>query len=191
MTEAHLFLYHFLSRVTEDAYDRIYREDESAFTGAVIGEINGIIRDMGYVPQNEYFRIDAVGWVSRWQEIAAEAASVGLRPHLWDLQIAVEHENDRTDWTDELIKLMHIRCPLKVIIGYNHCDCREAPETEKLAAAARWMQRIRALPQEDEEYLILLGNCAAKYDRTIRYTSFGYRGYLYHHRDRMFRRCME
>ena len=179
MTDAERFFSLFRERVTEARYDRIYRTAEAAFTEAVTEEINGIIRDMGYTAQNEYFRIDAVGWVSRWQEIAGEAAALGMNPHLWDLKIAVEHENNKRDWTDELIKLIHVRCPLKVVIGYSHCDCRGEAETARLAAAAGWMQQVQAFRPEEEAYLLILGNGAAKYDRNRTYSDFGYRGYLY------------
>ncbi|WP_156036275.1 hypothetical protein [Butyrivibrio sp. AE3004] len=28
--------------------------------------------------------------------------------------MVIEHKNDISDWTDEVIKLVHIKCPLKV-----------------------------------------------------------------------------
>ena len=78
--------------------------------------------------QHEYFRIDVVGWQSKSATVKGEAFKQGLMPHLWNLKIAVEHENSLSDWTDEVIKLVHVKCPLKVVIGYNHCDMRDGDE---------------------------------------------------------------
>lgn len=183
------FLAKFCERVTEDKYGDIYKYDLPRFTAAVTEEIRQMIEGAGLAAQKEYFRIDVVGWQSRWEDVAAEAAVVGLNPHLWDLKIAVEHENDRADWTDELIKLLHIRCPLKVVIGYNHCDCREDLERDKLACAAGWMQLVEAFDgAAREEYLIILGNCAPRGRDVPGYERFDYRGYLWDRGQREFRR---
>ena len=91
-------------------------------------------------PQHEYFRIDTVGWVSQYERMSEEAKELDLNAHLWDLKIAVEHENSVKDWTDEIIKLIHIKCPLKVVIGYNYCKERGFTDQKKLDFIARWMQ---------------------------------------------------
>ena len=36
----------------------------------------------------------------------------------WDLDIAIEHENNPNSWEDELTKLLHINCGLRVLIAY-------------------------------------------------------------------------
>lgn len=171
------------------AFLYIYQKDEKTFTELVNKTlIHEIVENSGLSAQHEYFRIDTVGWDGRYLELDEKRAKeVGLNRHLWDLKIAVEHENDKKDWLDEVIKLVHIRCPLKVIIGYNHCDQRGEPEREKLAYAAKCMQMVNAFNTADrEEYLIILGN--AKGSNGESYTNFDYRGYLYNHDKRQFER---
>ena len=46
---------------------------------------------------------------------------------------------------DEVIKLTHIRCPLKVIIAYNYFDERPEGDIEKLNYVARWMTSITVI----------------------------------------------
>lgn len=136
--------------------------------------------------QNEYFRIDVVGWQSKGASVAKEAKKHGLNPHLWNLKIAVEHENSPGDWTDEVIKLIHVKCPLKVVIGYNYCDRRDdndESDIEKLKCVAGWMQQVDAFKMsEEEEYLVILGNAKGK----ELYTEFDYRGYVYDYQKRGF-----
>ena len=118
----------------------IYYGDAAKFTSAVTQTINQIIKSANLIPENEYYRIDIIGWKYQNNDAKPEAKSAELNWHQWDLEIAVEHENNPVDWTDELTKLIHIRCTLKVIIGYNYWDCREELEQKKLAYAAKWMQ---------------------------------------------------
>ncbi|MGN0635411.1 MAG: hypothetical protein ACI4I5_04235 [Acutalibacteraceae bacterium] len=149
--------------------------------------IPNIIKNAGYECIFEYYRVDCAGWLDRKGEIEAEAKALNIQAHLWDLMIAVEHENNKADWTDEIIKLMHLRCPLKVVIGYVPCDKREQ-DTEKLNTVAGWMRRLRAYDaQANEEFLIILGNAAAK-DSQEEYKEFDYRGYLYNSITRKFQR---
>lgn len=139
--------------------------------------IKKIISDAGMKTQNEYFRIDTVGWVSQYERMEKEAKELNLNAHLWDLKIAVEHENSKKDWTDEVIKLIHIKCPLKVVIGYNYCDERDTLDKKKLDFIARWMQEVSAMNTgTTEEYLIIFGNCK---HNGADYSVFDYRGYLY------------
>lgn len=163
------------------SYWEIYKTDEPAYTELVNKHIvHGIVKRAGYEPQHEYFRVDTIGWVDAGYRKMEDARRVGLNRHLWDLMIAVEHENSKTDWLDELIKLEHLRCPLKVVIGYNYCDMRGSEETEKLNVAARWMKEIGAYDANSkEEYLIILGNGEAKKNKAMEYEEFDYRAYLY------------
>ena len=178
MFDSKWFFTRFSDQVSQIPMD-VYKHDATGFTKQVTAVVNEIIKKMDCLVQNEYYRIDASGWTDKKQSIQVEANLVGLNAHLWDLQIAVEHENDVRDWTDELIKLVHIRCPLKVLIGYNYCDQRGALEQQRLACAAAWMQQVKAFDAHaQEEYLIILGNAAAR-DANCDYKSFDYRGYLF------------
>ena len=180
--DAKWFFRKYTEKITWEKYAEAYRHD-SEFTPLVTAAINEIIEDgTGWQHQNEYFRIDIVGWESHYETIKPEANEARLNAHLWNLEIAVEHENNKQDWTDELIKLMQIRCPLKVIIGYNYYDDREENECRKLGIAAKMLQATDAyqsIARDQEEILLILGNgCSRKTGRSD-YTSFDYRGYLY------------
>lgn len=164
-------------------YKKIYRECESAFTELVNkGIVDRIIEsEDGLIPQHEYLRIDSIGYKHRYTEISEEEArEVGLNRHFWELAIAVEHENSKHDWMDEVIKLLHVRCPLKVVISYNYCDCREEMEINKLGFIAKYMKKwLENYPNDKEEYLIIIGNSAPKNRNSIGYEIFDYRGYEY------------
>lgn len=167
----------------------LYRNNEPAYTELVNKYIvHKIIKDAGMTPQHEYFRIDTVGWITRYQEMSEEAHKLDLSAHLWDLEIAVEHENSKQDWTDEVIKLIHVKCPLKVVISYSCCDERDTTEWEKLDFIARWVQEVKALAKgNDEEYLFIFGNCFDSKTKAD-YDTFDYRGYLYNRQTRHFDR---
>lgn len=163
-------------------YFEVYKKDAD-FTELVNKHIiDSIVKTAGYTPQHEYFRIDTVGWVSHYEDMKADSEKEGLKvnAHLWDLKIAVEHENSKVDWSDEVMKLIHVKCPLKVVIGYSYSDERGEMERRKLDFVAKWMQSIDALQKgTDEEYLIILGNGCNHKTGVSDYTDFDYVGYLY------------
>ncbi len=133
------FFTEYKKRVNAETVGMNIYQDNKAFTELinkrVIPEIIESQSKPTLTAQNEYFRIDTVGWISRWDDVKDEAKRMGLNPHLWDLKVAVEHENSSSDWTDEVIKLIHVKCPLKVIIGYNNSDKRGEEELEKIGIA--------------------------------------------------------
>ncbi len=168
----------------------IYKKD-AEFTPVVTKIIEKIIQEAGYTSQREYFRIDVVGWVSRYKDMEADARDKKLKvdAHVWDLKIAVEHENSKSDWSDEVMKLIHVKCPLKVIIGYSYSNERGEIERKKLDFVAKWMQEIDALNKgTDEQYLIILGNGCNRKGWASDYTEFGYVGYLYNWDEKRFER---
>lgn len=169
----------------------LYRNNEPAYTELVNKYIiHKIIKDAGMTAQHEYFRIDTVGWITQYEKMqkAAQDSQLKLSAHLWVLEIAVEHENSKQDWTDEVIKLIHVKCPLKVVISYNYCDERDTTEWEKLAFIAHWMQEVKAFAKgSDEEYLLIFGNCYNPKTKAD-YDTFDYRGYLYNRQTRRFDR---
>ena len=170
-------------------YLQVYMTDQVAYTELVNKLIiHGILRRGGYKVQHEYFRVDTIGWQDAGRNSGDDTHSYGLNRHFWDLLAAVEHENDEADWADELIKLAHLRCPLKVVVGYNYCDCRQE-DMARLRLAAGWLKGIRAYdPSSREEYLVILGNCRAKDLHNPGYSSFDYRGYVYNYESESFER---
>ena len=142
------------------------------FTDFIISQINCIIEKQGLKSQNEYFRIDSMGYKSRWGELGKKS---GFNPHLWDLEIAVEHENDSKDWLDEVIKLAHICCSLRVVIGYVSCKNREK-DMELLNYAAEALKKLNCIDNIlNGEFLVVLGNCDTE-ERTENY--FNYKAYV-------------
>ena len=143
-----------------------------SFTEFIIAQINKIIASQGLQPQNEYFRIDSMGYQSRWRELNKKTS---FNPHLWDLEIAVEHENDPKDWLDEVIKLAHICCPLRVVIGYAPCTKRHK-DMELLDYAAKALKKLNCLDNALKgEFLIILGNCQTQ-NKVENY--FNYKAYV-------------
>ena len=83
--------------------------------------------------------------------------------------------------------MIHIKCPLKVVICYNYCNEREAEEYKKLQFVADWMKEIEAINKGiDEEYLIIIGNGCNSRTGKSDYIDFGYKGYIYDHQNNKF-----
>ncbi len=159
----------------------IYRSNTD-YTKMITRILNDMVDKAGYTHQNEYFRIDVIGWVGHAEEMENDPdyEKVAINPHFWDLKVAIEHENSKADWSDEVFKLIHVKCLLKVIIGYSPWNQRGAEEDNKLSFIARWMNKVDAFKNDDnEEYLIILGNAKGKGRGVGDYDSFDYRGYLY------------
>lgn len=180
MATAHDFFAHFKAKTSHEEMMPLYRKGGSRFTEAIIKIIEEVIEDVfQYDHGREYYRIDVSGWSNRKEEITEDISHLGMAKHLWDLKIAVEHENDLDDWTDELIKLAHVKCPLKVIVGYSPCDQREEDERGKLMCAAAWLKKLKVYDTfKEEELLLILGNSSPKC-KGLNYESFDYRGYIY------------
>lgn len=177
---ANWFFHEFKSKVCERDYGLAYR-DNKIFTKKVTEAINEIIDKTGELKsQNEYFRIDITAYKSLSMTNEADN-SIGMYPYLWDMMIAVEHENNEKDWSYEISKLTHVRCPLKVVIAYNHYDERET-DMQKLDFAAKILQKsstYKSMENDGEEWLVIIGNCRSRKNKDGNYTSFDYRGYVY------------
>lgn len=157
-----------------DCYNR-----NTAFTNFIIERINKIIESMGYMSQNEYLRIDAIGYTTKKENLEPLP---GLNAHLWDLQIAVEHENDPKDWLDEVVKLSHICCPLRVIIGYVPAECRNTEE-DRLEYASKILQQLQCKDNlRFREFMVVLGNSGVKTENDY----FNYKAYVLNHETFMF-----
>lgn len=144
----------------------------TAFTSFAIQRINDIIREKGYTSQNEYYRIDAMGYTNRWEAMEKSSA---LSPHLWDLEIAVEHENSSKDWLDEVVKLAHICCPLRVVIGYVPRSQRERGDETRLAYAADALGQLKCRDNlRSGEFMVILGNSgtAGNEERFFNYKAY-------------------
>jgi len=143
-----------------------------------------------YETNDEYFRIDKIGWTASshpdWGSTSSfkQAAPGLVNERCWDLDVAVEYENDPADWTDEVIKLCHIKCGLKVVIGYANYNDRESKDgksdDDKLRLVAKCMRMLEyGQLGAEEEFLIILGNCGKKsydnIDEDIRFIPYEYK----------------
>jgi hypothetical protein len=86
--------------------------------------------------------------------------------------VAIEHENDRTGFETEVIKLLSVRCPLKVGITYSLYS-EEAQVPGRLQEILTYIrvdfERIRSVVEEESrtEYLFLVGVELRKPEREI------------------------
>jgi len=109
---------------------------------------------------NEYFRVDIIGWSGSGKENKSNVLNKehDVYEYYWNLDIAVEYENDSKLWLDEVIKLCHIKCGLKVVIGYAHFKKRN-DDIKKLELASANIKNLKyAKLTKDENFLIILGN---------------------------------
>ena len=71
-----------------------------------INQAKGVVGVNTYYTQKEYYRIDLIGWEQKkdnnYYEINNDLG-YQLNKHAWNFDIAVEHENDEKDWSDEVI----------------------------------------------------------------------------------------
>ena len=146
------------------------------FTRFIIKKINRLLKKFyGFNTQKEYFRIDAIGWTAKADTII-DTPGVSLKHHLWDLEVAVEHENDKKDWMDEVVKLAHLACPLRVVIGYIPWYRRESDEMY-LDHVSKWLQDLQCRDNMQRgEFLIILGNCDTEREKDRFYN---YKGYIF------------
>ena len=176
---ARAFYADFLKKTNEISMD-IYKYKNKQYSKIITENLETILKDYGLEVNKEYYRIDVLGWKSRKDDELVNVKPKDLCLHLWKPIVAIEHENNHTDWTDELTKLLFINCPLKVIIGYNHCDKRddfEIGDEKKLEYAAKVISRLAPNDNSKSEFLIIFGNCWG-IDCGSNYEKKDYRGYL-------------
>jgi hypothetical protein len=141
--------------------------DTAAFTEAILEKLETVIEEDGCRIEREYFRVDLISYRSHVK--ANEALQGGLKRYAWDLVTAVEHENDRRLWMDEVVKLAHIACELRVVIGYLPLHDTHAHE-EYLEKIAEELYGIKAWQATKDcgEFMILIGDCKLAHDEEER-----------------------
>lgn len=123
--------------------------------------------------EREYFRIDLIGYESN---ASSTLLTGNLQKYSWNLKVAVEHENDYRLWVDEVVKLAHIVCPLRVVIGYLPKNKKYDHQsvfsevTKNLKEVAAWESSSKV-----GEFLLIIGDCKVeeKTDRCV-YTPYRY-----------------
>lgn len=125
-------------------------EDGTTWTKTLTTIINDFGKECGYSGKgevsNEYFRIDAL-----FSKMAHKQD-----PFAWDLDVAIEIENNAKQWYDEVVKLSHINCGLKVIIAYHNFGDADALLQAKLKRVQKLIKN-RKYKNATTDWLIIFG----------------------------------
>lgn len=121
----------FMKRIEErkQEVEDTYTKSSTAYTLLIFDILQEILREDYHYNSyrksdisKEYYRIDLIGWTTRFYEkikdLDDKLDKTGLNKHIWNFDIAIEHENDHNDWLDEVVKLAYINCPIRIVIGY-------------------------------------------------------------------------
>lgn len=80
---------------------------------------NVIMKEYDIEEYPEYFKIDYTVWDNyRLSENEINFDGFNLNRHCSRMILAMEHENNKKDWTDEFAKLFSVHCDLRVVVGY-------------------------------------------------------------------------
>lgn len=181
--------------VLESAWDNL---------GCFTNEIKQLISDAmkqtketeSFEVQREYYNIDLTGWVQRKTK-SKEMLTVNdgiqaykFEKYAWDFIMAIEHENDKNLWMDELIKLSYIFCELRVVIGYfpyiDNCTQKLMMQKKYLEEVAKTMQKLNCKDNlSNGEFMIILGDVCEKEDEGFK--KLTYTPYLYNSSGKCFK----
>ena len=166
------FFHKFKAQIPSDYKVEDYYNSKQ-FTKDIIDIINGIIKGEKYKSNKEYYRIDCIGWSETKAKLLNNNPK-NFKLYSWNLDIAVEHENNSNEWMDEVVKLSYIYCPLRIIIGYVPYG---ESQKDRLNCVAKSLKKMNSYDNmKTGEFLIILGNSSI-YKKKER--MFGYRGYLF------------
>lgn len=119
----------------------------------------------------EYFNKDDHGKPCKYFESTIDGKKLWLYESR--IRVAVEYENGKTIWPDELNKLAHIRCDLKVIISYTHPDGDTLDYygllQEKVKIANLVLNRCHPEAATDKWLLVFLPNTSLDLGRLVAY----------------------
>lgn len=123
--------------------------------------VRGEKKDKCYQP--EYYKIDCPGWSKIKTEDSDKVEKFSC--YCWSLDFAIEHENNYEEWMDEVIKLLFINCPLRIVIGYNNRKIHtERSDELQLNSVMKSIKKIidkyegtRTFISENDEFGIILG----------------------------------
>ena len=156
---------------------RKYWKKPRDFTNEFINKyIPYIIKEQNDIAEFEYFRIDIIAYSQRKDEAEAYPYDGELTPYLWDLKVAFEHENNNKEWLDEVIKLSHINCPLRVVVGYFVPDNFKRDNALDFAATML-KKKIGNECANNQEFLLVIGDSGIQSAQQVIASS--YTPYLY------------
>jgi hypothetical protein len=148
-----------------------------------------------YVLHREYFKIDLVGWRQKkdtdyyFENENNSNRGYKLKKFAWDLDFALEHENNPNDWTDEVIKLAHIYCNLRVVIGYfSFENDKNANHSMQMKCLSEVSSTLSALDCAENikpySFLLILGDKKIRHRKDLE--SLKYVAYVYEDKKRGF-----
>ena len=169
------------NKITLDNRATVLYQTKKPYTKFVTLKIREQIKKYNLTAKQEYYRIDIIGYDSHYED-AKNKANAPIATYAWDLKIAVEHENDDNLWMDEVVKLAHICCDLRVVIGYLPMNKRATGEDEKcleyiVDVIKTHCKCFENLQNKDNEFMIIIGNSGT--DSKHPETYFNYKGYLF------------
>ena len=98
---------------------------------------------------SEFYTIDHTWWDNKLTEVDN---NVDL--YDWKLLAAVEHENDKKNWTYEVEKLDSIKAPLKIVIAYLPNNLREDDNEKRIIE--KQYQYLHNLDNNEQFGIILM-----------------------------------
>ena len=155
-----------------------------------INQAQGVVGVNTYHTQKEYYRIDLIGWEQKRDTAHYEIDNdlgYQLNKHAWNFDIAVEHENDEKDWSDEVVKLAYIFCDLRVVVGYfpymkNKNEKWELQQKHLDAVVGTIKQLNCSQNMNHGEFMIILGDVGKENDEG--FEKLVYTPYLYNKDDK-------
>ena len=148
-------------------------EEDEKFTKSMMKILGDIFETK---TQKEYYRVDLISYSLNEDH---KSKYKGIELYSWNLEVAVEHENKPGDWMDEVVKLAHISCDLRVVIGYlpkkqknNHVEYLEKINSELWENIAAWRHT-----KDSGDFLIIIGDSSvSSKDDCCQYTPYLYEG---------------
>ncbi len=140
------------------------------YTKFILGKIANFLKEQKFETSTEYYRIDLTGWKQLRKSENDNILINNFEKHLWDLEVAIEHENSSISWMDEVVKLLHINCPLRVVIGYLPFEQKNSHD-KYLEAITEQILTTKAVSErcslKNGEFMIIIGDSKCKDDEKL------------------------
>ena len=146
------------------------------YTETILKAVDKLLKKE-YQVSKEYYRIDLTAWKQLRKSENDKILYNGFEKHLWDLEVAVEHENSSVSWMDEVVKLLHINCPLRVVIGYLPIGQKDNHKAY-LDRITEQINKTKAVNTYESlkkgEFMIIIGNsnCHGDEKESCRYKAY-------------------
>ncbi|MEG9430398.1 MAG: hypothetical protein VZQ61_05710 [Christensenellaceae bacterium] len=146
----------------------------SDYTEFILEELESVLSANNLDTSREYYRIDLIGYTNKRNNQPLLMPEYRFKNYKWDLEVAIEHENSSYSWLDELVKLLHISCPLRVMMGYiplkwkdNHNDY-----FDKIYNSIKDLNAFNSVNKEN--FLVIIGDseCGGDKNKFCNYQAY-------------------